>query len=238
MQAVSLWWRAVRPFSFTVSVLPPVLGALLAVMENAGLGLHWPHFFLTVVGCVVAHSASNLLSDYFDYTNRVDRDETFGSSRVLVEGAMTPRTILLGGLTCLLVAAGIGLYFVLAIPNGRFLIWLIVLGGVLAVFYTAKPFELKYNALGDVAVFIAFGSAMTLGAYFVQASRFSWGPVLYALPLAFLVDAVLHGNNLRDIEHDKHVDIKTSAVAGVGLAWRRSDLDQGRRIGGDLGGCP
>jgi len=53
---------------------------------------------------------------------------------------------------------------------------------------------------------------MTLGAYFVQAHQFSWTPVLYAIPLAFLVDAVLHGNNLRDIKNDIAVSIKTVPI--------------------------
>jgi len=53
---------------------------------------------------------------------------------------------------------------------------------------------------------------MVLGAYFVQAHRFSWSPVLYAIPIALLVDAVLHGNNLRDIESDSVVNIKTVPI--------------------------
>lgn len=211
-QTISLWWRAVRPFSFTVSVLPPILGALLAVMENGDIQFHWFRFVLTLAGCVMAHSAANLLSDYYDYKNRVDREETFGSSRLLVEKAMTPDRIFWGSTVCLAIAAAIGLYFVLTLSNGVLLMGLVLIGGFLAVFYTARPLELKYNALGDIAVFISFGSAMTLGAYFVQAERFSWTPVVYALPLGLLVDAILHGNNLRDVEHDRIAKIKTVPI--------------------------
>jgi 1,4-dihydroxy-2-naphthoate octaprenyltransferase len=211
-RTVRLWWQAVRPFSFTVSVLPPILGALLAVMENADIHFHWLHFLLTVSGCVLAHSAANLLSDYYDYKNRVDREETYGSSRVLVEKTMTPDQVFRGSMGFLAVAALIGLYFVVTLSNGPFLMGLILVGGFLGVFYTARPFRLKYNALGDIAVFIWFGSAMTLGAYFVQAERFSWTPVVYALPLGLLVDAILHGNNLRDVDHDRVAKIRTVPI--------------------------
>lgn len=212
MNFLALRWRAVRPFSFTVSVLPPVLGSLLAAMENPDMGFGWLRFFLTVLGCVVAHAGSNLIADYFDYKNQVDREDPFGPSRILVEGTLTPAQVFRGSVACFLAAAAIGAYFVMMTPNGTFLVWLILVGGLLGVFYTAKPFQLKYNALGDVAVFVAFGSAMTLGAYYVQAHRFSWAPVLYVLPAAFLVDAVLHSNNLRDIEADRKAGIKTLAM--------------------------
>ena len=53
---------------------------------------------------------------------------------------------------------------------------------------------------------------MVVGAYYVQAHRFSWSPVFYAIPIAMLVDAVLHSNNLRDIENDRVVNIKTIPI--------------------------
>jgi 1,4-dihydroxy-2-naphthoate octaprenyltransferase len=53
---------------------------------------------------------------------------------------------------------------------------------------------------------------MVLGAYYVQAHRFSWLPVLYSVPIGLLVDAVLHSNNLRDIANDKVVSIKTVPI--------------------------
>jgi 1,4-dihydroxy-2-naphthoate octaprenyltransferase len=212
MSRIGLWWRAVRPFSFTVSVIPPILGALIASSENPGLKLNWLYFSLALIGCVIAHAGANLFSDYFDFKIEVDREGTFGGSGLLVEDLLKPRDIFFASLFSFFIASCIGVYFILTIPNGLTLLLIILVGGVLAFFYTAKPFALKYHALGDFAVFIAFGPAMTLGAYFVQAYRFSWSPVLYALPIAFLVDAILHSNNLRDIQNDKVIRIKTVAI--------------------------
>jgi 1,4-dihydroxy-2-naphthoate octaprenyltransferase len=212
MSQVSIWWRAVRPFAFTVSLIPPIMGAILALIENPGLKFDVIHFILTLIGCMVAHAGANLLADYYDFRTRVDREGTFGSSGLLVEKIMEPSQILRGGWTALFIAGAIGIYLVITTPGGSFLIWLILIGGIFGVFYTAGPIEFKYRALGDTAVFVSFGPAMVLGAYFVQAHHFSWSPVMYAIPIALLVDAVLHSNNLRDIESDSEVNIKTVPI--------------------------
>jgi 1,4-dihydroxy-2-naphthoate octaprenyltransferase len=212
MPALALWWQAVRPFAFTVSVIPPILGALIALIENPGLNLDIFRFILAGIGCMSAHAGANLLSDYFDYRAEVDREGTFGSSGLLVGKIMTPGQIFMGGWVAMAVAAVTGAYLVHVTPGGTFLIWLIVIGGGFGVFYTAKPVEFKYKALGDVAVFVSFGPAMVLGAYFVQAHRFSWLPVLYAIPVGLLVDAILHSNNLRDIANDKVAKITTMPI--------------------------
>jgi len=212
MSRIALWWRAARPFSFTVSLIPPILGGLIAAVENPGIHLNLFRFILAGIGCMTAHAGANLLSDYYDFKTRVDRKGTFGSSGVLVSGILSPGQVFTGGWIALLLAGVIGAYLVFATPGGAFLVWLILIGGILGVFYTAKPFEFKYHALGDLAVFISFGPAMVLGAYFVQAHQFSWKPVLYAIPVGFLVDAVLHSNNLRDIVNDGVVKIKTVPI--------------------------
>ena len=212
MSKVSIWWQASRPFSFTVSVLPPILGGVIARTENPGMKFDWPFFTLALIGCVIAHAGANLIADYFDFKKRVDREGTLGSSGVLVSNLMEPGKVFIGAIIAYIIASGIGIYIAASIPNGGVLIWIILIGAVLGLFYTAEPFSFKYHALGDLAVFISFGPAMTLGAYFVQAHHLSWTPVLYAIPVAFLVDAVLHSNNLRDIKNDSMVNIKTVAI--------------------------
>jgi 1,4-dihydroxy-2-naphthoate octaprenyltransferase len=212
MSQIPLWWRAVRPFAFTVSLIPPIMGGLMALIENPGLKFSLFRFILAGIGCMTAHAGANLLSDYYDFKTRVDREGTFGSSGVLVAGIMSPEQVLQGGCIAMAIAGVIGAYLVFVTPSGTLLIWLIALGGLLGIFYTAKPFEFKYHALGDLAVFISFGPAMVLGAYFVQAHHFSWKPVLYSIPIGLLVDAVLHSNNLRDIASDRVVEIKTVPI--------------------------
>jgi len=212
MSKVLIWWQATRPFSFTVSILPPILGGIIAKMENPGMKVNWPLFALALIGCVIAHAGANMIGDYFDFKKRVDREGTFGSSGVLISNLIEPKKVFIGSMVAYIIASSIGIYIAYTIPNGMYLILIIIVGAVLGLFYAAEPFSFKYHALGDLAVFISFGPAMTLGAYFVQAHHFSWTPILYAIPVAFLVDAVLHSNNLRDIKNDSAVNIKTVAI--------------------------
>jgi 1,4-dihydroxy-2-naphthoate octaprenyltransferase len=220
MSQIALWWRAARPFAFTVSLIPPILGGLIAAVENPGLQFNLFRFVLAGIGCMTAHAGANILSDYYDFRTRVDREGTFGSSGLLVARMMSPDQMLRGGWVALTLAGVIGAYLVLTIPSGLFLVWPILIGGLLGVFYTAKPFEFKYHALGDIAVFISFGPAMVLGAYFVQAYHFSWKPILYSIPVGLLVDAILHSNNLRDITNDGVVKIKTVPIL-IGEKWAK-----------------
>ena len=213
MSQIVLWWRATRPFTLTISLIPCVLGGLLALVESpGGISFSLSRFILAGIGCMTAHAGANLLSDYYDFKTRVDRQGTFGSSGLLVPGIMSPEQILRGGWIAMVIAGVIGAYLVLVTPGGTFLIGLILIGGMLGIFYTWKPFEFKYHALGDLAVFISFGPAMVLGAYFVQAHHFSWKPILYSIPVGLLVDAILHSNNLRDIANDGVVKIKTVPI--------------------------
>lgn len=56
---------------------------------------------------------------------------------------------------------------------------------------------------GEIAVFIAMGPGMVLGAYIVQTQQWSWTPLLAGAPIGLLVAAIMHANNLRDIETDR-----------------------------------
>ncbi len=118
MSRIALWWRAARPFAFTVSLIPPIIGGLMALVENPGLQFSLFRFALAGIGCMTAHAGANLLSDYYDFKTRVDRDGTFGSSGVLVAGIMSPEQILRGGWVALALAAVIGAYLVLVTPGG------------------------------------------------------------------------------------------------------------------------
>ncbi len=212
MAMVSTYWRAMRPWSFTVSVIPPILGTIIALLDYPELPVKWFHFILTLLGCWIFHSGTNVFSDYFDFRKQVDREGTYGGSRVLVDKLMTPREVWWWSVVLFALSGFIGLYLLLQTPNPALMIGLIAAGFVLGAFYTMAPLRFKYIALGDAGVFLAFGPLMMLGSYLVQTGEFSWRPVLYALPVALLVDAILHSNNLRDIPFDAAVHIKTVPI--------------------------
>lgn len=192
-----MWIQAVRPFSFTASIVPVLLGTAVAAAQ--GMFDPWV-FLLTAVAAVAIQGAANLFSDYFDYRGGYDTPESFGGSGVLIRGILLPSEVFLGGLVLLLLSAGIGVF--LATTRGSTLLLLGGVGVLGAYFYSGRPVAYKYRALGDPVIFLLFGPLMALGAYFVQARAMGLMPVLYALPVGCLVTAILHVNNMRDIPFD------------------------------------
>lgn len=214
------WWAATRlPFAFPASIVPALLGGLVAVI-HAGVRLNVLHYALTVVAAASVHAGANLLSDVFDYRKGVDRADLEGTSRgMIVGGLMSAKAVLIEAIVCWTIAALLGIYFLATV--GPVLLPLLAIGLLLGAGYTASPTELKYRALGDVSVFLAFGIGITLGSYAVQTGRLAWVPVFYGLPVGLLIWAILHANNMRDVETDRDVAIKTLAMV-LGPAGART----------------
>lgn len=200
-----LIWKAIRPFAFPATIAPVLIGSLAAP------ALDWWKLLLVFVGTMLAHAGINVISDYMDWRRGADTWKVLGSSRVLVDGLMAPRTHLLLGVVLVALAAFVGVVLVRA--SGPAVWLLMAIGAAIGVFYTVPPIGLKYRALGDLAVFAAFGPLMALGAYYVQTSQLAWLPVWLSIPIGLLTIAILHGNNYRDIAEDRAAGYTT--IAGL-----------------------
>jgi len=210
MSRVKTYVLAARPWAFPASVIPALLGCAVAV-THGGVSLHWLHALIVAVVAACLQGAANLINDYYDFKSGVDRPGIDGASRGnLVTGILTPRQVLIEGLILWGVGALAAVYFVITV--GPILLPLIAAGFVIGFGYTAAPSVWKYRALGELCVFAAFGVGLTLGSYVVQTGHYSWIPVAYSLPVAFLIAAILLGNNLRDIASDRDARIRTLAM--------------------------
>ncbi|GAB6138873.1 1,4-dihydroxy-2-naphthoate octaprenyltransferase [Halanaerobaculum tunisiense] len=207
MARLKLWLRAVRPFSFTASLLPVFLGGGLAIKEQS---FNLELFLLTSCGVLLLHSGTNLLNDYYDYQSGVDTEESYGSSGILVQGLLPARSIKQVGVTCFILVLPVVSYLVYL--RGVVVASLAVVGIIGGYFYTAQPINYKYYALGVPIVFCLLGPLVVIGTYYVQTGQYSGEVLFVSLPLGLLVSAILQGNDLRDIEHDSRVNIKTLAI--------------------------
>ena len=213
LQQAKIWFRAVRPFSFTASTMPVLVGAAWAFYEKTPAD--WRLLPLIWLAALSIHAATNLVSEYFDY---IKGDISFGSSRVLLEGLLSPRQFFIGGLVMFAVTAAIGLVFIALRGWPILAIGLVgILGGY---FYTATPVGYKYIGLGDILVFVLMGPLMVIGSYFVLTGTYNHNVLLVSLPIGCLVAAILSGNNLRDILHDRQAEITTFAGL-VGHRWAK-----------------
>lgn len=203
---VRMWWMATRPFSFTASVTPVTLGAVFAAYDGHW---NWLLFAITLIGSVSIHAGTNLINDYYDWRKGTDTPDSLGPNRALQEGMLTPQQVFWGGLIFFALGSALGLYLVGT--RGIFILYLGIFSVLAGWFYTAGPAAFAYVGLGEVVVFVFMGPVMVLGSYFVLTQQIAWEAILVSLPIGFLVAAILHANNMRDLEGDLEKGKRTLA---------------------------
>ena len=206
------WIEATRPWSFPASTMPALISLAFAQWSLNG-STNLVAGLAAVAGAFIFQISGNLISDYFDYRSGVDNKDTFGSSRMIVDGVFKPRTIWLYGMAWLALGCTLGLW--LAARCGLALAAIGVAGALGTYFY----YVLKYRALGDALIFLLYGQLIPLGTYYCTAGgAIDWRLVLITTPIGFLVVNILHANNTRDIVYDSRAGISTLAMK-IGLRW-------------------
>lgn len=205
----SIWVQAARPFALSASVIPVLIGSFASFLFNPGTA-DWILFPTILIAAVLFHTGGNFISEYYDYKQQVDREDSLGSSRVLVEKLLMPKQILNAGILFFTVGFILGL--ILVYYRGLDILYLGLLGLIAGVFYTMKPFQFKYIALGDLLIFFAFGPLLVLGSYMGLTGDSNWNVIWISIPISFLVVAILHANNTRDMSSDTKANIKTQAL--------------------------
>jgi len=200
----------IKPLSLMISVVSVSVGTAVAALHGS---VHWPHYFLTLLGSVFLHAGANVINDYFDYEKEIDRRGASSSyateGRVLVERWLKPWQVVLTASILFALSVPIGLY--LTMVRGIPVFVLGFIGFLTGLFYTARPIGLKYLALGEPAVFFMWGPLMVSGAYYVQRGEFSAQALWISLPIGMLVALILLANNIRDLDFDGVEGVRTIA---------------------------
>ncbi|MDR2880521.1 MAG: prenyltransferase [Azoarcus sp.] len=202
------WIIATRPWSFPASSMPALVVFIYVffLSRQDFIAVNWWFGVLSIVGAVIFQATGNLISDYSDYKWKVDREDTYGSNRLLLEKVFQPKTILYYGLSFLLAGILLGLF--LFSKTGMPLLYIGITGTIAAAFYS----QFKYQALGDFLIFIVYGPLIALGTFYAMTSSLDWRVVALSLPLSCITVDILHANNTRDIAHDRRANIKTFAM--------------------------
>ena len=199
------FWRLADPKISLASFAGLFLAASFAARDE-GLSLGW--FALTVLGvfCVeVAKNASGEVVDFDSGTDLAIRDSErspfSGGKRVLVDGLLSREQAWGIAAVGFMAAIVIGLVIV-AFREPRVLA--IGLTGIaLAWYYHGGSLRLSYRGLGELAVALAYGPLVVLGAYLVQTGYLSALLVHLAMILGLLVAAFLWINEFPDYRADK-----------------------------------
>jgi 1,4-dihydroxy-2-naphthoate octaprenyltransferase len=212
-EPVRNWFMATRPFSFTASIVPVLLGTLLAASDGSfGPGL----LVLVLIASVLVQAGSNLVNDYFDFVRGADKPASLGRGGFIQRGIISPRAIFHFGLVLFGIAGAIGFVIVYLVGWPVLLFALPSLAA--AYLYTGGPKPLGYVALGEATVFLFMGPVILVGSYFVQTGTVGWPAVLLSIPVGLLVTAILQANNIRDIADDTEAGKRTLATY-IGRRW-------------------
>jgi 1,4-dihydroxy-2-naphthoate polyprenyltransferase len=193
-----VWFQAVRFFSFTASVVPIVVGSALS-LANGAFSL-WL-FLAMLVASILCHAGANLANDYYDHKKGIDTIDSLGPSKVIQQELLTPAEVKRGMLVAFAIASVVGLAIVAA--SGWQILIIALASLAVAFLYTGGPKPLAHIGLGEVAVFLFMGPVMVCGSYYVLSEEVTLESVLISLPVACLVAAILHANNIRDIDFDR-----------------------------------
>ncbi len=208
-RGLSLWWRAVRPRTLTMAVVPVAVGVALAGAEGAALA--WLPGLAALACTVLIQAGTNLHNDAADFERGNDRADRVGPPRVTAAGWTTPGQV----------RGAARLAFALAMLGGLYLVrvggWPILAVGLAAIAagyaYSGGPRPISHTPLGEFFVLVFFGLVAVAGSHYLQSGRLSAAGLLGGAAVGAFAAAVLMVNNYRDLEADAAAGRRT--LAGV-----------------------
>jgi len=201
------WILASRPRTLTAALVPVMVGSALAIYH----GIFFPAYSIVALLCsILIQIGTNFTNDLYDHLKGSDTIERKGPLRVLASGLISVNEMKWGIFLVFFLAFLFGLYLVYSV--GLIILWIGIFSILAGLAYTAGPFPLAYNGLGDLFVFIFFGIVGTVGTYYLHAQQFTSLAFLISIPVGALITNILIVNNYRDIEEDKVAGKNTLAV--------------------------
>ena len=199
-RAVGVYVIALRPWSFSASLMPVALGSALSWRDTSQFSP--VTFFFSAIVVVSVHAAGNLVKNYHDHLKSKSENETGLTLQGIVRVG-----VLLYFLACVGLL-GVKCSSPAKIEHLAFLFF----GGLSGSFLYTGGISLQYHSIGDLIIVITFGPIAVLFSYMAQCGHFNFAPMLYAVPLALNTEAVLHSENARDSERDKVDGVVTMAT--------------------------
>lgn len=201
------WMEAARPKTLPASISPVLLASALAWQDGV---FNAVPAFLCLMVALFAQIASNFANDYFDFKKGADTEERLGPERAVASGWIEPKRMLTGTFVALGLACLCGLF--LLYYGGWILLPVGIAIALCVLAYSAGPFPLAYNGLGDVCVVLFYGIIPVCFTYYVQANTFSLLSLILSVAVGALSVNILIVNNYRDYEQDKKAGKRTTIV--------------------------
>jgi 1,4-dihydroxy-2-naphthoate octaprenyltransferase len=208
LDVFSRWLIASRGAVFVMTAIAAGIGGILAYRLGS---FSWSLFACSFFGLVLAHATNNMLNDYVDSGNGVDKDNYYRAQygpHPLEHGLLSKKSfltyIIVTGLLAL--TAGIYVTFKVGMPT----LWFLGLGIFFLLFYT---WPLKYFGLGEISVVLVWGPLMIGGTYFAVTNG-HWNNWVAIISLIYALGptTVLLGKHADKLKQDKAKNIRTLPV--------------------------
>jgi 1,4-dihydroxy-2-naphthoate octaprenyltransferase len=221
---LSIWWRGIRPAYLPLSILPVILGSVVAWTQSISLrtprgDFHPTRFVITLAAVLLLQIGAHLINDYYDYLRGIDTNNSLGPGGLIQQGLIKPVRVLSFGLIALGLGALLGVF--VAISGGWLAFVFGLIGVLVAYFYSGVPKALSSLALGELLFFFVFGPLLTLGSYMVQTGHLDRIAYIYSISLGLLATAFIHLNNMRDTVSDAQAG-KLTLASLLGLRLSRT----------------
>ena len=207
IKKLNSWLLASRPKTLLAAVVPVMVGSALAISMKK---FFLPYSIVALLCSILIQIGTNFTNDLYDYLKGSDTVKRKGPRRVLASGLISVKEMKLAIILVFVLTFLLGLYLVFSV--GFLILWVGIFSIFAGIIYTAGPFPLAYNGLGDVFVFIFFGIVGTMGTFYLHIQEISLLPFVVSIPVGALITNILVVNNFRDIEEDREANKRTLAV--------------------------
>ncbi len=201
------WWLAIRPKTLPAAACPVIVGAACAASDHLFSAVM---FAAALAGALLIQISVNLANDYFDFKHHIDTPDRKGPVRMTQSGMIPASTVKNAFILTLLLALALGAWLI--IQGGPVILYIVIASILGVICYSAGPYPIASNGLGEVFVFIFFGPVAVLGTYYLMAGHVTLSVCIASIPVGLMVTAIIVVNNLRDIETDAKAGKRTLAV--------------------------
>jgi 1,4-dihydroxy-2-naphthoate octaprenyltransferase len=216
------WISAARPRTLPLAIS----GILMGAMPLAGNSWNIQGTILAILTASMLQILSNLANDLGDFQNGADQVRNVGPSRAVQSGEITVSQMKMAIIWMMVLSLLLGsilIYQTLLVNNRWGDFWIMLGIGISAIIaaytYTAGPRPYGYIGLGDLSVFLFFGVVGVMGTHFVLYDQINTLLLPRVLFIGGMSVAVLHLNNMRDMDDDAKAGKHTLALR---LGWKGS----------------
>lgn len=221
----ALWIQAFRPRTLPASIAPVFVGIACAANERLhaqAMGRFWFVSIACILVALMFQIAVNFANDYSDGIRgsdsaRGDEEQHSDKPQRLVASGVNPKLVLAAAAISVALASLAGVAAIVA--TGHY--WLLLVGIACVAscwFYTGGAHPYGYAGFGELAVFVFFGLAATLGTQYLLADSVDMFGIIGAINTGLLSSVMLMVNNVRDIDDDIISGKRTLAVR-LGRVW-------------------